>query len=177
LPQEFAFEVNSALACFCLARYSEIGVTFKHLESTSGSYMAHESLHRDEVIHPSSNRAFGFVFAGVFALIGAMPLAWGHGMRMWSLVVGAVFLAVALALPATLGPLNRVWLRFGLLLHRVVSPIVLGIMFFLVVTPLGVAMRAFGKDLLRLRYDRQASTYWIDRRPPGPPPDSFDHQF
>ena len=139
--------------------------------------MSHESLLRDETIQPSSNRAFGFVFATVFALIGALPLLSGDGVRAWSLAVAAAFLAVALALPSVLTGLNRLWLRFGLLLHRIVSPVVLGVMFFLVVTPTGFLMRLLGKDPLRLRYEEKASTYWIDRTPPGPPPESFDRQF
>jgi len=92
-------------------------------------------------------------------------------------VVGAAFLVVAWLRPAVLAPLNRAWTRFGLLLHRIVSPIVLGVMFFVVITPMGLVMRALGKDPLRLRYDREARTYWIDRRPPGPAPDTLNNQF
>jgi hypothetical protein len=84
---------------------------------------------------------------------------------------------VAWLSPAALAPLNRVWTRFGLLLHRIVSPVVLGVMFFVVVTPMGLIMRALGKDPLRLRFDRDARSYWIDRRPPGPAPDTLNNQF
>ena len=139
--------------------------------------MSHESLLRDEAIEPSSNRAFGLVFATVFALIGTFPLLSGDDVRLWSLAIAAAFLVVALTLPSVLTQLNRLWLRFGLLLHRIVSPVVLGIMFFLVVTPTGFVMRLLGKDPLRLRYDKAASTYWIERTPPGPPADSLDRQF
>jgi len=139
--------------------------------------MGHESFHREEAVQGSSDRAFGFVFAAVFLAIAIFPWVFGGSLRIWSLVVAAVFGVVALAVPRVLAPLNRLWLKFGLLLHRVVSPIVLGIMFFLVVTPMGLLMRALGKDLLRLRFDRAASTYWIQREPPGPPPDSFTDQF
>jgi hypothetical protein len=76
-----------------------------------------------------------------------------------------------------LSPLNRLWLRFGLLLHKIVSPLVLGIMFFLVITPIGLLMRAVGKDLLRLKFDKRSSSYWIERLPPGPPPESLKDQF
>jgi hypothetical protein len=93
------------------------------------------------------------------------------------MVVGAAFLAAALLRPAVLAPLNRVWTRFGLLLHRIVSPVVLGIMFFVVITPMGLIMRALGKDPLRLRLEREARSYWIERRPPGPPPDTLNNQF
>ena len=139
--------------------------------------MGHESYERREEIKGSSNRSFGIVFAFVFAVIGLLPLVFGGSVRVWALTVGGLFLLVALAVPAILAPLNRAWLRFGLLLHRIVSPLVLGIMFFLVVTPTGLLMRALGKDLLRLRFDKQSSSYWIDRAPPGPAPESLKDQF
>jgi hypothetical protein len=139
--------------------------------------VGHESYERSEDVRGSSDRSFGIVFAVVFGVIGLLPLAFGGGARLWSLGVGAAFLLVALAMPSILAPLNRLWLRFGLLLHRIVSPLVLGIMFFLVITPMGLVMRAFGKDLLRLRFDKAAPSYWIARTPPGPPPDSLTEQF
>jgi hypothetical protein len=139
--------------------------------------MGHESFHREEAVHGSSDRAFGLVFAAVFLAIAVVPWLFGGRFHAWSLGVAAAFGALALAAPRILAPLNRLWLRFGLLLHRIVSPVVLGIMFFLVVTPIGLLMRALGKDPLRLRFDRAASTYWIPREPPGPPPDSFTDQF
>jgi hypothetical protein len=139
--------------------------------------MGHESFNRNERIEGPSNRAFGLVFMAVFALIGALPLAWGGRVRPWSLTVAGGFLIVALTLPAVLSPLNRLWLRFGLLLHRIVNPIILGIMFFLVITPMGVLMRLFGKDLLKLRRDPTVASYWVGRTPPGPTPTSLNHQF
>jgi hypothetical protein len=139
--------------------------------------MGHESFDRDEAVRGSSDRAFGLVFTTVFVLIGLLPWVFGRPVRTWSIVAAVLFLAVALAAPRILAPLNKLWLKFGLLLHRVVSPIVLGIMFFLVITPMGLLMKALGKDPLRLRFDRDASTYWIAREPPGPPADSFSDQF
>jgi predicted membrane metal-binding protein len=137
----------------------------------------HENLKRDEPGLGSSDRNFGFVFAAVFLLIGAAPLLLQGRIRWWALPVSALFAIVAATAPALLAPLNRLWARFGALLHRVVSPVVLGVMFFGVLTPMGAVMRALGKDLLRLRLDRSASTYWIERTPPGPPPESFVDQF
>ena len=137
----------------------------------------HEDLTRDSHEKGSSDRNFGFVFAGVFLLIAIGPALFGHPLRAWSLVVAAGFGAVAVVAPALLGPLNRAWTRLGLLLHKIVSPVVLGIMFFLVITPMGIVMRLLGKDPLRLRIDPDASTYWIERTPPGPPADSFVDQF
>ena len=139
--------------------------------------MGHESFDRKAPVSSSSNRAFGLVFGAVFAIIALWPWVFGGRIRIWSAVVGALFVVVAWLWPAVLAPLNRVWTRFGLLLHRVVSPVVLGVMFFVVITPMGLVMRALGKDPLRLRLDRNARSYWIDRQPPGPAPDSLNNQF
>ena len=139
--------------------------------------MGHESYDRPEEIQGSSNRSFGLVFAGFFAIVGLFPLVAGGPIRYWALLTGAVFLLLGLALPSVLGPLCRLWMKFGQLLHRIVSPIVLGIMFFLVVTPIGLLMRLAGKDPLRLKFDREAGSYWIAREPPGPAPESLRDQF
>lgn len=139
--------------------------------------VAHESVQRTDTPEGSSDRAFGLVFAAVFLLIAVFPLLFGGALRLWSLFVCLGFGAVALLQPRLLSPLNRLWMRLGLFLHRIVSPVVLGIMFFGVVTPMGMLMRLFGKDPLRLRVDAQADSYWIERRPPGPKPESFPDQF
>jgi large-conductance mechanosensitive channel len=88
-----------------------------------------------------------------------------------------VFLALALAAPKTLAPLNRLWMKFGLLLHAVVNPVVMAFLFFSTVTPIALIMRALGQDPLRLKLDPAAKTYWIDRTPPGPAPDTMPRQF
>lgn len=139
--------------------------------------MGHERYDRRQDVHGSSNRSFGLVFAAVFAAIGLLPLIHGGAVRIWALLVAAVFLAAALVFPSALGPLNRLWLKFGLLLHKIVSPVVLGIMFFLVITPIGLFLRARGKDPLRLKPNRQSKSYWIERVPPGPAPESIKDQF
>ena len=139
--------------------------------------MGHESYARDEQVEGSSNRSFGLVFAAFFALVGLLPLLLGRSPRAWALGAGGIFLLLALAGPGLLAPLNRVWLRVGLLLHRVVSPIALGVMFFLVITPMGLLARALGKDFLKLRMDPAARSYWIERDPPGPAPESLKNQF
>ena len=136
-----------------------------------------ESFERDEPAHGSSDRSFGFVFTGVFLVIGLAPLLHDRPMRIWSLAVAAAFLAVALVRASLLAPLNRLWTRFGLLLHKVVNPIVMGVIFYLAITPFGLAMRLIGKDPLRRGFDRTAPSYWIDRTPPGPAPQSMSHQF
>jgi hypothetical protein len=138
----------------------------------------HEHTPREvEPIARSSDRAFGLVFAAVFALIAVMP-AWHAGaIRLWALAVAAVFLVLALLRPGVLAPLNRIWAAIGLLLHKVVSPVALAVMFFGVLTPTGLLMRLFGKDPLRLRRDRAAASYWIERAPPGPTAESLRNQF
>jgi hypothetical protein len=137
----------------------------------------HENYGREEDVERPPDRQFGLVFAGAFAIIAGWPLLWGRPIRWWSAMLAAVFLVVALAAPRVLAPLNRGWLWIGLLLHRVVSPLVLGLVFFSTVTPIAMVLRALGKDPLRLRFDSAASTYWIERRPPGPAGHTMPNQF
>lgn len=137
---------------------------------------SHESFDREETVG-STDRGFGQVFAAVFALVGGIKL-WIGNPWFWPWFVAAfLVLVVAYARPALLAPFNRLWTRFGLLLFRVVNPVVMGILFFLTVVPIGLIMRAAGKDMLRLRLDPAAGSYWIRRDPPGPAPDSMKHQF
>ncbi len=137
----------------------------------------HERLVREEEIRGSSNRVFGLVFAAVFTMIGLWPLVQVAGVRLWALAVAVVFLATAVIRPAFLTPLNRLWTRFGLLLHAVVNPVVMGLLFYLMITPTAYVMRWLGKDHLNLRWDPAAKSYWIERRPPGPAPESMKNQF
>ena len=136
-----------------------------------------EQPENDKVPAPSSERSFGIVFAVVFLLVGSWPMLAGDLPRWWAMVIAAAFLFAGLALPRILRPLNSVWLRFGLLLHRITSPIILAMLFYLTVLPTGLVMRALGKALLRLRFDRNARSYWIERSPPGPEPESLRNQF
>jgi len=137
----------------------------------------HEDFSREEQVKASSNRAFGWVFVTMFLIIALWPLVFGGTLRWWSLIVSALVALVTVAAPSLLTVPNRLWLRFGLLLHRIVSPVVLGIMFYLVVMPMGLLMRALGKDFLRLRRNDSAESYWIKRDPPGPEPASMSNQF
>jgi len=139
--------------------------------------MAHEDISRQQEIEGSSDRSFGIVFAVVFAIVALWPLLSKEPVRWWSAAVAAAFLVVALVRPALLAGLNRQWLKLGLLLGKIVSPIALGVLFYLVITPLGLMLRIAGKDPLRLKFDREARSYWIRREPPGPPPDSMTNQF
>lgn len=137
----------------------------------------HERLVGDEHIRGSTDRSFGLVFAAVFAVIGLWPLTSGGRVAAWWLVPSGGFLIVALLRPGLLHPLNRLWTRFGLLLSKVVNPVVMALLFFVAVMPMGFLMRALGKDLLRLRFEPQAKSYWIERRPPGPAPETMKNQF
>jgi len=137
----------------------------------------HEDFSRAQQVKGSSNRAFGWTFVVVFLIVGLWPLGFNSGLRWWAVIVAAVVMAATLAMPALLALPNRLWLRFGALLHRLVSPVVLALMFYVVITPMGLLMRALGKDLLCLRRGDRSGTYWIKREPPGPKPSSMSKQF
>ena len=137
----------------------------------------HEDLSREREVKAGSDRSLGLVFAAVFAIIGLLPLWGGGAVRVWALGVAGVFVALALVAPALLRPLNQAWFRFGQLLHRIVSPVIIGLLFFTTVTPTGILMRLAGKDPLRLRFDPAAASYWIPRQPPGPDPKTMRQQF
>ena len=138
---------------------------------------SHESYVREEETERPPDRQFGLVFTVVFTVLALWPLVSGRPVRWWSAVAAAGFLVCALVVPGVLAPLNRLWLWIGLLLHRVVSPLVLGLVFFSTVTPIGLVLRALGKDPLRLTFDPAAPTYWIERRPPGPPGHTMPNQY
>jgi hypothetical protein len=137
----------------------------------------HENFSRSETVVGASDRSFGIVMTAAFAVMSL--LNWwhdGHSWR-WTGGIALVFLAAALLYPAALKPLNRLWLKFGLLLHKVVNPIVMAFVFFGTVLPTGLIMRALGKDLLRLKRQPDAGSYWIERHPPPPAPESMKDQF
>jgi hypothetical protein len=137
----------------------------------------HEVFYRDENIVGGSDRSFGLVMAVVLVAVTSLN-AW-HGGHLWPWTggVAALFLAAALLRPSVLNALNGVWLRFGLLLHGVVNPVVMAVVFYGAVLPTGMVMRALGKDPLRLKRQPDAESYWIVRDPPGPSPDSMREQF
>ena len=112
-----------------------------------------------------SNRSFGIVFFIVFFLISIYPLVNSESIRIWSLIVSLIFLILGAINSKLLSPLNKVWFKFGLLLGRIISPIVMGIIFFLVVTPIALLMRLLKKDLLNLKFSKN-NTYWIEKSGP-----------
>ena len=113
----------------------------------------------------SSNRSFGIVFFVVFLLIALYPLTYGGEIRIWSLIISIIFLILGLLNSKILAPLNKIWFKFGILLGKIVSPLIMGIIFFLVVTPIGFIMRLLGKDVLNLKYNKNKS-YWIEKNDP-----------
>ncbi|MAF95600.1 MAG: hypothetical protein CMM60_07585 [Rhodospirillaceae bacterium] len=137
----------------------------------------HEDFGRGDEPKAGGERGFGIVFAFVFAVIGLWPLLDGGAIRLWALIAAGVFAAAGLFWPTLLRPLNRVWFLFGMALHKVVNPLVMGLLFYATITPIALVMRLMGKDPLRRRFDRQAKSYWIERRPAGPEPQSMRHQF
>lgn len=147
---------------------------------------AHEDLKREHEIKSSSDRSFGLVMAAAFAILGGLRWYRRHHeadfdlkapANAWFFAVGAVFLLVALAAPSVLNPLNKLWTKLGLLMGKVMAPIIMGLLLYLVVTPVGLIVRLLGGDPLRLKFDPKADSYWLKRDPPGPAPDTMSNQF
>ncbi len=123
----------------------------------------HEPGAQPEAVKGSSDRGFGLVIAVVVGIAGLWPVFSGQPPAWWVCAAAGLIAGVALMRPARLAPLNRLWTRFGLVLHRIVSPCVLALVFFLVVTPIGLLMRLFAHDPLALRFDRSKQGYWTLR--------------
>jgi hypothetical protein len=137
----------------------------------------HETFEREEETSLPSERSFGLLMGGVLGVLAL--LNWWHVGRVWPWLAGvaALFLLAALFWSAVLQPLNKAWYKLGLLLNAVVSPIVMGLLFYGAVWPTGMFLRLRGRDLLRLKLDTKADTYWIRRQPAGPSPESLKDQF
>ena len=110
-----------------------------------------------------SNKSFGIVFAVVFGLIAFWPLIKGNDIRLWSLIISIIFLVLGMINSKILTPLNKLWFKFGIFLGNFIAPIVMGIIFFLVVTPTGIIMKLLGKDLIKLKKNNEKS-YWIEKK-------------
>ena len=137
----------------------------------------HENLNRGEGIKVSSDRSFGIVFFVVFVLAGTWMLLKDQPAGWLILSSSIILLVISLVRPSILGSLNRAWFKFGLLLSRVFNPLIMGVVFFLVITPMAVTRRLMGKDSLNLKFKSSLKSYWINRNPPGPKPDSMTRQF
>ncbi len=113
----------------------------------------------------SSNRSFGIVFFVVFLLISLYPIMKNEDLRIWSLIISIIFLILGLLNSIVLAPLNYIWFKFGIILGKILSPFIMGIIFFIVVTPIGILMRLLKKDLLSLKFNQEKS-YWIEKTGP-----------
>jgi hypothetical protein len=144
----------------------------------------HEDFSRKEEVKGSTDRAFGLTVGGILLAIAALRT----GLHLWNdtepgwveggfAAIGVVLLGFGLAAPARLAPLNRAWTALGLLLFKVVNPVVLGLIYLTTIVPIGLFLRVSGRDPLHLKFDRQAGSYWVVRDPPGPVPQSMTQQF
>ena len=118
-----------------------------------------------EDVKIGSNRSFGIVFFLVFLLIAFYPLLNDRSIHIWSLIISLIFLTLGIINSSILSPLNKIWFKFGILLGKIISPLVMGIIFFIVVTPIGILMKILKKDLLNLKYNNNKS-YWIEKNEP-----------
>ena len=112
-----------------------------------------------------SNRSFGIVFFIVFLIIAFYPIINGETARIWSIIISLIFLLLGLINSKLLTPLNKVWFKFGLFIGKIISPLIMGIIFFLVVTPISILLKIFGKDVLNLKFNNN-KTYWIEKNGP-----------
>lgn len=137
----------------------------------------HETVSSFRRVEIGSDRKFGLAFGGFFCLVAFWPLVHHHALRWWALPIAAALLLLAFFAPQWLAPLNRAWFKLGLALNKIVSPVLMGVLFFGAVVPLAWLLRRKGEDLLSLRRAPEAETYWIARDPPGPAPGSMTKQF
>jgi hypothetical protein len=126
---------------------------------------SHESFESHVETKMGSERSFGFIVGGILLVIALWPLMYGESPRLWALIPALPLVALAAVYPALLAPLNKLWFKLGLLLGRIISPIMLGIIYFLWITPIALIMRLSGKKFLALGFDPEANSYWIIRPP------------
>ena len=139
--------------------------------------MTHENFSRTDEVATSSNRSFGLVMAGACTAFGLYPLVVDGRPHWWLLAPAGMFLLLGLVRPDILGPLNFLWTRLGLFLGKLVNPIVLGLMYYLVISPIALVMKMIGRDPMKRKFAPELETYWQDKDPAGPSPDSMRNQF
>lgn len=122
---------------------------------------SHESFSRIDKIKPGSEKSFGITFTTAFLLLAILPVVFRHPVRFWALLLSLTFLIISLVAPKILKPLNLLWLKFGLLLNIIISPIVLFLLFWMAFVPTGLFLKLFKKDVLNLKFDKIADSYWI----------------
>jgi hypothetical protein len=136
-----------------------------------------ETRHQNDDVEMGSERGFGIVFAVVFAIIALWPLIHWEVPRLWATAIAVIFFAIALIRPALLRPLNIVWFKFGLLLSKIVTPVIMALVYVTTVVPTGMLLRLKGKNLLGLKRDPDKTSFWVVRDAPGPVPGSMKRQF
>jgi hypothetical protein len=137
----------------------------------------HENLVRREEIVGPSNRRFGLTIGAACGVVGCVRALFAHSHPEWWLGAGLIIGLFAFFWPAALAPLNRLWLKLGLVLYKFVNPVVMTVLFVSTIVPVGALLRLRGKDQLRLKLQPDAASYWIEREPPGPEPETMTHQF
>lgn len=144
---------------------------------TMNKVQTHEIFKDHKNVKMGSEKSFGLVFSIVFLIIALWPINNDNPIHYWALIFAFAFLVCALFYPKILKPLNVLWFKFGLLLHKIVNPLILGFVFILTVVPTGLIMRLLKKDLLRLRRNDEADTYWITRDPKEQSLEHYKRQF
>jgi hypothetical protein len=137
----------------------------------------HEDFSREKTHEGPTNRSFGLTVGGVLALIALVPMLRSKPPRLWALVPAAILLVAGAIVPSVLTLPNRLWMKLAELISKITNPIILSLMFYLLFTPAALICRLLGKDLLRLKADKELDTYWIVRQPAGPPPATMSNQF
>ena len=137
----------------------------------------HERIKRDEDVKMSSERGFGVVFTIVFVIIAAFPILNGEPLRIWAILIAIIFAALTLFAPTVLRPFNRVWFKFGVILHGIMSPLIMGIIFFGAVLPTALVLRCLKHKLLQTNFEEKSVTYWITREQAENPADNMKRQF
>jgi len=138
---------------------------------------ADSNIPKPPAVKPLDNRIFGLIFTGIFLVIACWPLLSGNDPRQWALIAAGLFGVPALLFPKVLAPLNSLWAKFGLFMHKIVNPILMGIVFYVAVLPTGIIIRLLGKDPMQRKFNADAKSYWIDREPDSLSKESFDNQF
>jgi hypothetical protein len=137
----------------------------------------HEDFSRTEAHAGPSNRSFGLTVGAVLALIALVPLVHGRPPRWWVAAPAAILLLTGAVYPSALCVPNRLWMKLAWAISKITNPVITALMFYLLFTPVAVITRLIGKDLLRLKFDETAESYWIPRQPAGPPPETMRNQF
>ena len=137
----------------------------------------HENIIEKQDIQIGSNKSFGIVFAVVFFVIALWPLMDEGNFRVWALVTGIILFLISFIYPSIYKPFNYIWFKFGLLLGKIVTPLVMGFLYFFTITPTALIMRTLKKRPLDLEFDDSLDSYWKYRDPPGPSSESMKNQF